>query len=601
MLAAALGAAALSAAPGAAADTFTVTSRADAGPGSLRAAIYAANGEGPPERVDTIRFLPPARGGTVELTSALPTIRQPVLIEGCDPAVAATRPCAGVRGPAGSGADGLRINAGPAEVAGLAITRMGRGLVHLAGAGGLLVRNSWFGVDMRADVEANGLGMALEGLGGTVGVGDGASSQEGRNVIAASRGPGIEISGSFYAVRGNRIGLTASGLAAPNGPDAIRIEGPLPSENTIGGDGLAEQNLIAGHSGAAVRIRGASATGNLVLANRGANPGAGFIDLDPLPGPGVLSGGPNGGIPAPEVTSATSEGASGTALPRATVRLFRRSVADPGTLDVFLGRYSVDGDGVWVAPYRPQPPGQWLVATQTAAGYGTSELSQGLAYRDVTAPETRIISGPQGRSSESTALFSFEASEPGASFSCAVDYGPWAPCSSPHRVGPFRATWHVFHVRAADELGNADPTPAERRFGLAGPEASAGHGPRLAGLRVALWATRRHAAVRFWLSERGGLTLSLGKRVRRGWRRIALARRAVVQGPNSVRLSRRLTARLRRPGRFRARARVMDLAGRTGTARVSWRTGRRARVIQILSSAFPPAHAAFTSTRGGRQ
>jgi hypothetical protein len=130
-------------------------------------------------------------------------------------------------------------------------------------------------------------------------------------------------------VRGNRIGLTASALVAPDASDAIRIEGPLPSENAIGGDGLAEQNLISGHTGAAVRIRGASATGNLVLANRGANPGASFIDLDPLPGPGVLSGGPNGGIAAPQVTSATSESASGTALPRATIRLFRRVAADP--------------------------------------------------------------------------------------------------------------------------------------------------------------------------------------------------------------------------------------------------------------------------------
>jgi hypothetical protein len=62
--------------------TFTVTNALDAGSGSLRAAIAAANGNGNPSDVDIIQFAPSLAGKTIKLTSGELPINQSVRIQG---------------------------------------------------------------------------------------------------------------------------------------------------------------------------------------------------------------------------------------------------------------------------------------------------------------------------------------------------------------------------------------------------------------------------------------------------------------------------------------------------------------------------------------
>jgi hypothetical protein len=73
------------------------------------------------------------------------------------------------------------------------------------------------------------------------------------------------------------------------------------------------------------------------------------------------------------------------------------------------------------------------------------------------------------RKKRATLSFEFISSEPGSSFECSLDGGPYEPCASPEveKVKAKRkAKLHVFGVRATDPAGNADPTPATDDFKL---------------------------------------------------------------------------------------------------------------------------------------
>ena len=81
---------------------------------------------------------------------------------------------------------------------------------------------------------------------------------------------------------------------------------------------------------------------------------------------------------------------------------------------------------------------------------GCEQIDDGV---DRVAPDTTIVSASEG-------VFSFVASEGGATFECSLDGGPFAPCSSPQAYGGLAAGDHGFAVRARDAAGNTDPTPA---------------------------------------------------------------------------------------------------------------------------------------------
>ena len=80
---------------------------------------------------------------------------------------------------------------------------------------------------------------------------------------------------------------------------------------------------------------------------------------------------------------------------------------------------------------------------------------------DLAAPNTTIGSSPNDPSNDTTPDFSFSSSEPGSTFECRVDGGSWSPCTSPDTISPaLGAGSHTFDVRATDQAGNTDGTPA---------------------------------------------------------------------------------------------------------------------------------------------
>jgi hypothetical protein len=247
----------------ASAATFTVTNSNDSGPGSLRAAIIAANANAD---LDTIEFAVGTQPITINLLTPLPEVTAPVRIDGWTQP--GTRPSVRI--------SGASVGSNSAPLLGLfasACTQANcfvRGLMLVEGkaaglrisGGGWTVQGNFVGTNgIQAQPNAgNGLVVSTGGnlVGGTT------SAQ--RNLIAGNGGIGLTISGSNNVVTGNYIGTSQLGLAAlPNGGGGISVIGG--SGVRIGGTSTNERNVIAGNAISQIDI-GGSVNGIEILGNR---------------------------------------------------------------------------------------------------------------------------------------------------------------------------------------------------------------------------------------------------------------------------------------------------------------------------------------------
>lgn len=315
------------------------------------------------------------------------------------------------------------------------------------------------------------------------------------NSIANATHLGVLIESSRNRLYGNRI--------EGSGDAGVQIKEPgllgVVTRNVIGGDTAAEENTISENGGAAIEIDHAATFGlntrNEVARNHGKLNGGPFIDL---------LGGANGEIQPPVIVSSTQAGATGTALPGATVRVFRKAGPLPGEIEEFLAEATADEAGNWNVTYpAPLAGGTIVAATQTrliegtatpGPVDGTSELTFSTTTaeqqepsdkggnesgggqatsqppaRDTTPPQTIILMGPSRKSSTRTARFEFSSNESGSRFECKFDYGPRKPCSSPVRFRRLRLGRHVFKVWAVDASGNEDESPAKTVFRVLEP------------------------------------------------------------------------------------------------------------------------------------
>ncbi len=83
---------------------------------------------------------------------------------------------------------------------------------------------------------------------------------------------------------------------------------------------------------------------------------------------------------------------------------------------------------------------------------------------DTTAPETTIVGGTSGTTTNNSASFQFSASESGSTFQCKLDAGSWSGCSSPKSYSSLAVGSHTFSVIATDGAGNTDASAATRTW-----------------------------------------------------------------------------------------------------------------------------------------
>jgi titin len=251
----------------AAAATFTVTSIADSGAGSLRQAILNANGS---SGLNTIAFsIAGTNPFTITPASALPTITEPVVIDGTTQPGYAGTPLIEINGSSlGSGTDGLLISAGDSTVCGLAINRCPRDAIRLETLGTNVIQANFLGTDPSGTVaRANGEGGVM--VYGSPGNLIGGTNASARNIISGGNQNGIYLFMSAAAgnvVQGNYIGTSVTGLAAL-GNAYSGIEVAASSSNLIGGTSPGAGNVIAGNGQSGIYFLSAPATGNLVQGN----------------------------------------------------------------------------------------------------------------------------------------------------------------------------------------------------------------------------------------------------------------------------------------------------------------------------------------------
>ncbi len=274
--------------------TFVVTTTNNAGPGSLREAILAANVA--ITAGDTIAFNLPGTGvQIISPTNALPLITDPVTIDGyTQPGSTANSSPTAFNGlplvrldgtSAGAGVDGLRLAAGGSTVRGLVITRFSGDAIEISTNGNNTIEGCLLGIDAANTNRPNsGAGVhiiatAANRVGGT--------TAGARNVISGNTGVGIvieNVGASNNVIVGNLIGLDLTGARdVGNSNDGIQINDA--PENVIGGTTAVERNVISGNNGDGIEMFNAGAMGNQVLGN--------FIGTD-VNGSAFVGNGANG-------------------------------------------------------------------------------------------------------------------------------------------------------------------------------------------------------------------------------------------------------------------------------------------------------------------
>jgi hypothetical protein len=248
------------------------------GPCTLRAALEQANAN---PNLDNIEFdIAGAGPHTIQPASALPTITQPVLIDGYtqDGASANTNsPDSGSNAVlkieldgtnAGAGTHGLTLTAGGSTIKGLAINRFGDDGIRVATNGGNTIEGCFIGTDTTGaiDLGSSGDGVDIrDAPDNTVG----GTTPAARNVVSGNDYNGVSIydgGATGNLVQGNLIGTDAAGTAAlGNSHNAVSIN-QAPG-NTIGGTTAAARNVASGSGNNGVGLSGSGATGNLVQGN----------------------------------------------------------------------------------------------------------------------------------------------------------------------------------------------------------------------------------------------------------------------------------------------------------------------------------------------
>ncbi len=269
-------------AAGLSANTYTVTTTADTGAGSLRQAITDANGNA---GADTIAFNITGSGvHTISPATALPTITEALMINGYSQPGASANTNAPNQGTnaviqieidgTALGVNGVGITAtAVVTIRGLAINRCANSGIRIGGAGGngSIVAGNFIGTDPSGSSRpgAQYYGINIDGAQAVV---VGGTAPADRNVVSANDASHVFISdsgGSNTVVKGNLLGLNAAGTAAIHGQ--YNNEGGVyvrvGTGVLVGGPTAADRNVIAGNGfygvGIGYTVGGTTAQGTI--------------------------------------------------------------------------------------------------------------------------------------------------------------------------------------------------------------------------------------------------------------------------------------------------------------------------------------------------
>jgi hypothetical protein len=175
----------------------------------------------------------------------------------------------------------------------------------------------------------------------------------------------------------------------------------------------------------------------------------------------VSWGGFGGSLPSPAGSPAAAAGIpDGMAL--------RRTIA-PGCATLLEPGDDRDDSALDFSAVFPAPRPNSVPAPEHPCGAGAGGGGDGVSGPTAggrAAPATTLSRKPPKRSRDRTPTFRFRSDDAGASFECRLDARPFRPCSSPLTARALALGPHGFQVRAREESGAVDPSPASCRFRL---------------------------------------------------------------------------------------------------------------------------------------
>jgi len=221
--------------------TIQVTNTNDSGPGSLRQAIIDANKSAGVR--ETIGFAIGTGTVTIQPTSPLPTITDPVILDGTTQPGFGGKPIVEIAGNlAGAGATGLIVNASDSVIRGLVINRFGTGVTVGGTVENAVIQGNYIGTNVAGSAAlGNDVGVFLSGSPSGVLVGsnlDGINDAAERNVISGNTSAGIRAStipvvfqwttgpganNHYYVTSPVTTWLNGEAVAAANGGHLVSI------------------------------------------------------------------------------------------------------------------------------------------------------------------------------------------------------------------------------------------------------------------------------------------------------------------------------------------------------------------------------------------
>jgi hypothetical protein len=169
----------------------------------------------------------------------------------------------------------------------------------------------------------------------------------------------------------------------------------------------------------------------------------------------------SGSLPNPVGSPAASAGIpDGMAL--------RRTIA-PGCATLLEAGDDHDDSAADFSPVFPAPRPNPVAPSERGCSGAGGAGSTGPASSENRngAPQTSLRHRPPQKSRDRTPTFRFVADEPAVSFECRVDGHPFHGCRSPFTLRRLPPGHHTFRVRARDQSGLADPSPAIFGFAVA--------------------------------------------------------------------------------------------------------------------------------------
>jgi CSLREA domain-containing protein len=259
----------------------------DAAHCSLREAINAANASTGTTEPDEIDFaISPSGAHTIGVTSALPAIIDPVIIDATTQPGYDTAPVIELDGTdAGANVDGLLVGIGGAAstIRGLAINAFSQDGIRVFGDD-VAIEGSYIGLGLDGTTDRGnaGIGVQVIGASGTR-IGTGVDVGSG-NVISGNGWHGISVNGGSptepivgTVIGGNLIGTDAAGSAAVGNAGYGILLNATTQGALVGGLSGAQRNVISGNVFGIVLVTGAD--GNVVQGNYIGTDASGTADL----------------------------------------------------------------------------------------------------------------------------------------------------------------------------------------------------------------------------------------------------------------------------------------------------------------------------------